>query len=66
MVMQLVDERVVDPDARVVTYLPDSRVRDEDVSGTGTFRHLRSHTSGIDGGLFDIARRRSRGAGDAA
>lgn len=52
LVMQLVDEGVVDLDAPVVTYLPDFRVRDEEVSRTVTVRHLLTHTSGIDGDLF--------------
>ena len=52
LVMQLVDEGLVDLDAPVVTYLPDFRVRDEEVSRTVTVRHLLTHTSGIDGDLF--------------
>ena len=52
LVMQLVDEGLVELDAPVATYLPDFRVRDEEVSRTVTFRHLLTHTSGIDGDLF--------------
>jgi CubicO group peptidase (beta-lactamase class C family) len=52
LVMQLVDEGLVDLDAPVATYLPDFRVRDEEVSRTVTVRHLLCHTSGIDGDLF--------------
>ena len=52
LVMQLVDEGVVELDAPVATYLPDFRVRDEEVSRTVTVRHLLTHTSGIDGDLF--------------
>lgn len=52
LVMQLVDEGLVDLDAPVQTYLPDFRVRDEQVSRQVTVRHLLCHTSGIDGDLF--------------
>lgn len=52
LVMQLVDEGLVDLDAPVVTYLPDFRVRNEEVTGTVTVRQLLTHTSGIDGDLF--------------
>src|SRR3954449_468649 len=52
LVMQLVDEGLLDLDAPVVTYLPDFRVADADVTRTVTTRHLLAHSSGIDGDLF--------------
>jgi len=52
LVMQLVDEGLVDLDKPVVTYLPDFKVADPDVTRTVTTRHLLSHTSGIDGDHF--------------
>jgi CubicO group peptidase (beta-lactamase class C family) len=52
LVMQLVDEGLLDLDAPVVTYLPDFRVADPEVTRTVTTRHLLAHTSGIDGDLF--------------
>ena len=52
LVMQLVDEGLLDLDAPVITYLPDFRVADADVTKTVTTRHLLAHTSGIDGDLF--------------
>src|SRR4051812_14546558 len=52
LVMQLVDEGKLGLDAPVVTYLPDFRVADAEVTRTVTTRHLLSHTSGIDGDLF--------------
>ncbi|HET7310868.1 MAG TPA: serine hydrolase domain-containing protein [Mycobacteriales bacterium] len=52
LVMQLVDEGLVDLDVPVVTYLPDFRVADAEVTRTVTTRHLLAHTSGIDGDLF--------------
>src|SRR3954452_11184763 len=52
LVMQLVDEGRLDLDVPVVTYLPDFRVADPDVTRTVTTRHLLAHTSGIDGDLF--------------
>lgn len=52
LAMQLVDEGLLDLDEPVVTYLPDFRVADEQVSRTVTSRQLLAHTSGIDGDLF--------------
>ncbi len=52
LVMQLVEEGMVDLDAPVITYLPDFKVRDAEVTRTVTVRHLLTHTSGIDGDLF--------------
>ena len=52
LVMQLVDEGLLDLDEPVVTYLPEFKVADADVTRTVTTRHLLAHTSGIDGDLF--------------
>src|SRR3954447_23677051 len=52
LAMQLVDEGLIDLDKPVVTYLPEFRVADPEVTKTVTTRHLLSHTSGIDGDLF--------------
>jgi CubicO group peptidase (beta-lactamase class C family) len=52
LVLQLVDEGLVDLDTPLVTYLPELRVRDEQVTRSVTARHLLAHTSGIDGDLF--------------
>ena len=53
VVMQLVDEGVLDLDAPIMTYLPEFKVVDADVSAKVTLRHLLSHTSGIDGDHFE-------------
>ena len=52
LIMQLVDEELLDLDLPVVTYLPEFKVADPEVSRTVTTRHLLAHTSGIDGDLF--------------
>ena len=52
LAMQLVEERLVDLDAPVVTYLPDFRIASPSVSSSVTVRQLLTHTSGIDGDLF--------------
>src|SRR5439155_26871412 len=52
IVMQLVDEGKLDLDEPVVTYLPEFKVADADVTARVTTRHLLAHTSGIDGDLF--------------
>ena len=52
LVMKLVEEGLVDLDEPVVTYLPDFKVADADVTQRVTTRHLLAHTSGIDGDLF--------------
>src|SRR3954449_11132170 len=52
LAMQLVDEGLIDLDQPIVTYLPEFKVADAEVTGTVTTRHLLSHTSGIDGDLF--------------
>src|SRR4051812_41915726 len=53
LVMQLVDEGLVDLEAPVRTYLPEFRLADESAAGSITIRQLLSHTSGIDGDVFD-------------
>ncbi len=52
LAMQLGDEGLVDLDTPVITYLPEFRVADPEVTQTVTIRHLLTHTSGIDGDLF--------------
>jgi CubicO group peptidase (beta-lactamase class C family) len=53
LVMQLVDEGVIDLDAPVRAYLPDFRTVDEAAAKSVTIRQLLSHTSGIEGDIFD-------------
>jgi CubicO group peptidase (beta-lactamase class C family) len=53
LVMQLVDEGLIDLDRPVVQYLPDFVTADPASSATVTIRQLLSHTSGIDGDVFD-------------
>lgn len=52
LVMQLVDEGVVDLDTPVVTYLPEFKVADDNLTRSVTTRHLLSHTSGVAGDFF--------------
>lgn len=52
-IMQLVDRGAVDLDAPVRTYLPDFALADEDAAAKVTVRHLLTHTSGIEGDVFD-------------
>jgi CubicO group peptidase (beta-lactamase class C family) len=51
--MQLVDEGLLDLDAPLVTVLPELRLSDPDATKEVTARHLLTHTSGIDGDIFD-------------
>lgn len=53
LIMQLVDEGALDLDAPIREVLPDFAVADAEVSATVTTRHLLTHTSGIDGDVFD-------------
>ena len=53
LVMQLVDDGKIDLDAPVRTYLPDFSIAEDAVSAAVTVRHLLSHTSGIEGDVFD-------------
>jgi CubicO group peptidase (beta-lactamase class C family) len=57
LVMQLAEEGRVDLDAPVITYLPELRLTDPQVTATVTLRHLLTHTSGIAGDHFpDLGR----------
>ncbi|WP_030472837.1 serine hydrolase domain-containing protein [Lentzea aerocolonigenes] len=49
LVMSLVDDGLLDLDARVVDVLPDFRVADPDATSKITVRQLLSHTSGLSG-----------------
>ncbi|NDL58892.1 serine hydrolase [Phytoactinopolyspora mesophila] len=51
-VMALADAGKLDLDEPVVTYLPELRLVDADVTAKVTMRHLLTHTSGIDGDFF--------------
>src|SRR4051794_11547035 len=53
LVLQLVEEGLLDLDTPVVEYLPEFRVVDAAATRTVTTRQLLSHTSGIDGDVFD-------------
>ncbi|HZU73018.1 MAG TPA: serine hydrolase domain-containing protein [Acidimicrobiales bacterium] len=53
LVMQLVDEGLIDLDAPVSRYLPDFRTTDPEAAASVTVRRLLSHTSGMDGDVFD-------------
>jgi CubicO group peptidase (beta-lactamase class C family) len=52
-ILQLVDEGRVDLDATVRTYLPDFAAREPRSAEELTVRHLLTHTSGIEGDVFD-------------
>jgi CubicO group peptidase (beta-lactamase class C family) len=60
-IMQLVEEGVLDLDAKVRTYVPDFRVRDETASREITLRQLLTHEGGWAGDFFH-----GTGAGDDA
>lgn len=53
LVMQLVDEGGVELDAPVRTYLPELRFADPVATERTTLRHLLTHTSGVDGDVFE-------------
>jgi CubicO group peptidase (beta-lactamase class C family) len=53
MVMQLVDEGKVALDEPVSKYLPELSLEDAEAAKTITVRQLLTHTSGIDGDLFE-------------
>ena len=53
LVMQLVDEGLVDLDTPVASYLPGFTIADKTAADTITIRQLLSHTSGMDGDVFD-------------
>jgi CubicO group peptidase (beta-lactamase class C family) len=52
LVMRLVERGLIDLDATVRTYLPDFRVKNEDVSSRVTVRQTLNHTAGWDGDFF--------------
>src|SRR2546430_11052236 len=52
VVMRLVERGALDLDAPVRRYLPDFRLRDDDVAKRATLRHLVTHTGGWLGGCF--------------
>lgn len=51
--MQLVDEGLLELDAPIIDVLPELRLTDPHVQANVTMRHLLTHTSGIDGDVFD-------------
>ena len=53
LVMQLVDEGLVDLDKPVRDYVPEFTTSEPETAATVTIRQLLSHTSGIDGDVFD-------------
>ena len=53
MVMQLVDEGKVALDEPVITSVPELKLADSEAASTITVRQLLTHTSGMDGDLFD-------------
>src|SRR5579859_3608369 len=52
-VMRLVERGLIDLDAPVRRYLPELRLRHEDVAARVTMRHLLTHTAGWLGDYFD-------------
>jgi CubicO group peptidase (beta-lactamase class C family) len=52
LVMRLVEQGRIDLDASVRMYLPEFRVKDEDVSACVTVRQTLNHTAGWDGDFF--------------
>jgi CubicO group peptidase (beta-lactamase class C family) len=59
--MRLVERGTVDLDARVRTYVPELRLKDEDAARDVTVLHLLNHTAGWDGDFFE-----DTGSGDDA
>jgi CubicO group peptidase (beta-lactamase class C family) len=53
LVMRLVEDRALDLDEPVRTYLPALRLADDDVARRVTTRHLLTHTGGWEGDYFD-------------
>ncbi len=52
LVMQLVDEGLVDLDAKVRDYVPEFTVASEDAAAAMTVRQLLCHTAGFEGDIF--------------
>ena len=61
VIMRLVEQGVVDLDARVRDYLPDFRVEDDEAASAVTVLQLLNHTAGWDGDFF-----KDTGEGDDA
>lgn len=61
VLMMLVEVGKVDLSARVRSYLPEFRLKDEEVAGQVTVLHLLNHTAGWDGDFFE-----DQGEGDDA
>ncbi len=59
IVMQLVEQKLIDLDEPVITYLPDLQLRDKTAEKTVTMRHLLTHMGGWVGDFF-----RETGSGD--
>jgi len=57
LIMQLVDEGLLDLDAPVADVLPELTLATPGATDQVTVRHLLSHSSGIDGDMFDDAGR---------
>jgi CubicO group peptidase (beta-lactamase class C family) len=57
LIMQLVDEGKLDLDAPLTDVLPELTLASPGATGEVTVRHLLSHSSGIDGDMFDDAGR---------
>jgi CubicO group peptidase (beta-lactamase class C family) len=53
MIMQLAEEGRLSLDAPVAEFLPGVRLGSRDVSADVTVRHLLTHTSGVDGDIFN-------------
>lgn len=53
LVMRLVEERLVDLDTPIRTYLPELRLRDADAAARVTLRHCLTHTAGWFGDHFE-------------
>jgi len=52
-IMRLVEQGRIDLDAPVRTYVPELRLRDDDVARNVTVLHLLNHTAGWDGDMMD-------------
>jgi len=59
--MRLVEQGKLDLDAPVRTYVPELKLRDEEVAANVTVLHLLNHTAGWEGDMMD-----STGDGDGA
>ena len=73
MIMQLVEEHRLSLETTISDVLPGTRIGADDIGGRVTVRHLLTHTSGLDGDLFndtgrgdDCVQRYVDGLADAA